>query len=749
MKNLIFIVLVVFAISNISAQGTVKLKLTLKDMKMSTLSFTKIKLVETSTGDSLVQKTDGLGVANFLIESGQRWEVFYLGVKDADVIEVPASGNSTQSATLIYIPDNQNIEKLVANRTNLKFEEIHENISISKFPEGIKSIIRLKVLTNSDSPVRNIEVCMVDIQELKKYITKTDNSGEARFFLENGKEYELDVDGIEGYDIFKMPQGQGVFMRPSITYKPTEIKEVVKNDTIWQTLEQFQTPTSSRALISVNLRNYDREMLSGEIVTLDEQGSKNIYAGFTNKNGKIDFLLPKGKSYVVNFKYERGAKLIDITTKYGMIRETGTYSYRGSKEIETFYKEAKRDMNGFMTEFMYVGAEPCQIKSDYLEQTKDGYNINFESESPTSTPAIFNNSMVIGGGYYSPDLYSFDYNTGKFNWGLKLSESGISSAVYEDDMIFVNTYSCTLYGVIASTGELKWSKWLGPVIYSAPSVYEGKVYAIYPNDINGVNNTGNENYVMVCFDLKSGDIVWQNHIDQEAIASPVVAGDYVYASTSTGKMYRFNKTDGKNSGVLNDFALGQPTVLKDNFYLPVKSKDSNKQEVAKYSVKDMKLVKRFTALATIMKAKKINDLQPTEKMNYNNNQLVYSNNKNYQVVGKKLVCSDPEDGSIIWSSNIALTESENSFTSSIPVVSGDKIILATHEGNIKILKSSDGSIIKEYTSEYKYWNQPAVHNGTIFAGTSIGKLVTIKTNDKSLTGWEMFGRNASHNTVVE
>lgn len=749
MKNLIILVLAVFVISNLSAQGTVKLKLTLKDMKMSSISYTKIKLVEKSSGDSLVQKTDGLGVANFLIESGQRWEVFYLGVKDADVIEVPASGNSTQSATLIYIPDSENLEKLVADRTNMKFEEINENISMSKFPEGTKSIIRLKVLTNSDSPVRNIEVCMVDIQGLKKYITKTDNSGEARFFLENGKEYELDVDGIEGYDIFKMPKGQGVFMRPSITYKPTEIKEVVKNDTIWQTLEQFQTPTSSRALIAINLQNYDREMLADEIVTLDEQGSKNIYAGKTDKKGQLKFLLPKGKSYVVNFKYERGAKLIDITTKYGFVRETGTYTYRGSKNVETFYKEAKRDMNGFMTEFMHVDAEPCQIVSGYLEQTKLGYNINFSSKSPASTPAIFNNSMVVGGGYYSPDLYSFDYNTGKFNWGLKLSESGISSAVYDNDMILVNTYSCTLYGVIASTGELKWSKWLGPVIYSTPSVYEGKVYTIYPNDINGISNDKNENFVMVCFDLKSGEIVWQNRIDQEAIASPVVAGDYVYASTSTGKMYRFNKTDGKSDGILNEFALSQPTVLKESFYLPVKSKDSNKQEIAKFSVKDMKLLKRFTALATIMKAKKIDDLQPTEKMNYINNQVVYSNNKNYQVLGKKLVCSDPDDGSIIWSSNIALIESESSFTSSIPVVTADKIIIATHEGNIKILKTSDGSLINEYSTGDIYWSQPAVHNGTIFAGTSTGKLVTIKTNDKSITGWEMFGHNAAHNTVIE
>lgn len=749
MKNSILIVLLMFVISNLSAQGTVKLKLTLKDMKMSPLSFTKIKLVETSSGDSLVQKTDGLGVANFVIESGQRWEVFYLGVKDADAIEVPSSGNSTQNATLIYIPDSENIEKLIADRTNLKFEEIHENISTSKFPEGTKSIIRLKVLTNGDSPVRNIEVCMVDIQGLKKYITKTDNSGEARFFLENGKEYELDVDGIEGYDILKMPKGQGVFMRPTITYKPTEINETVKNDTIWQKLEVFQTPTSQRALISVNLQNYEREKLAGEIVTLDEQGSKNVYAGFTDKNGKIDFLLPKGKSYIVNFKYERGAKLIDITTKYGMVRETGIYSYRGSQNIEQFYKDAKRDMNGFMTEFMHVGAEPCQINSGYLEQTKDGYNINFESQSPASTPAIFNNSMVIGGGYYSPDLYSFDYNTGKFNWGLKLSESGISSAVYDDDMILVNTYSCTLYGVIASTGELKWSKWLGPVIYSAPSVYEGKVYAVYPNDINGVSNKNNEDYVMVCFDLKTGNIVWQNRIDQEAIASPVVAGDYIYASTTTGKMYRFNKADGTNAGTLNDFALGQPTVLKDNFYLPVKSKDSNKQEVAKYSVKDMKLIKRFTALASIIKAKKINELQPTEKMNYNHNQLVYSNNKNYQVVGKKLVCSNPDDGSIIWSSNIATNEAESSFTSTIPTVMADKIVIATHEGKIKILKASDGSVINEYSSDDKFWSQPAVHNGTIFAGTSNGKLVTVKTNDKSLTGWEMFGRNASHNLVSE
>jgi len=57
MKNTILVLFLVFAMSNLSAQGTVKLKLTLKDMKMSPLSFTKIKLVETGSGDSLIQKT--------------------------------------------------------------------------------------------------------------------------------------------------------------------------------------------------------------------------------------------------------------------------------------------------------------------------------------------------------------------------------------------------------------------------------------------------------------------------------------------------------------------------------------------------------------------------------------------------------------------------------------------------------------------------------------------------------------------
>ena len=101
------------------------------------------------------------------------------------------------------------------------------------------------------------------------------------------------------------------------------------------------------------------------------------------------------------------------------------------------------------------------------------------------------------------------------------------------------------------TGELAWSKWLGPEIHSTPTVANGKVYAVYPTELRSFTK-GTSPYAVICFELKTGNVLWQNWIDSEPLGSPVLSGTSIYITTSRGNLHQFDNSSGVAEGTLTD-----------------------------------------------------------------------------------------------------------------------------------------------------------------------------------------------------
>ncbi|MGE0636120.1 MAG: PQQ-binding-like beta-propeller repeat protein [Bacteroidia bacterium] len=635
-------------------------------------------------------------------------------------------------------------------------ENIVQTLSRSQTPTATEALIKVVVSDKNERPVNNLAVSMLCRKTNKLYSSKTDITGEARFLVLINNDYEINVDTEQNYRQISIPNKPNLGMTKKFIYTPTTpLNETVNGDTITQQLGAEAEPSNSRVLIKMLIMDLDKNPLANEPVFINEKEGSKVYHGVSDDNGTVTMLVPKGNKYLLSFKYERDVDLLDLVQKEGYRTIEIEYGYMGSQKIEEFYKTAKRDKNGFITEFMSTKVNPIAFNGT-IEKTAQGFNINYGMDSPTPTPAAYDGMLLSHGGYYSRNFFSFDEATGKYNWGSEFAESGPSSAVVEDSVLLINTQSCTLYALEAYTGKMLWSKWLGPDLYSMPAISNGKVYAVYPNELGtGVyrlSRTGKGDVkqlknVIACFDLKSGKILWQNWLDSEVLSSPVVEGNNVYLTCLSGSLYEFDKNNGTMLGNINDAAMSPPTIVNDKVFISVKN--AGNETVAVYSANGLKPVKKISALSSPLFVDDLYKLSANEQMNFCGTRILHYKGKNYNVMGNKIICSNPDDGSVAWS---ALIPNEKTATekpsATMPVVAGGKIVVSTLSGKVLAFEPANGKQLNVWETNSQLETPATIHKGWIYSGTEDGKTVSINTGDSKFSGWNMFGYNGSHNTVV-
>lgn len=721
--------------------------ITVKNDEGEIVPFTDLTLAEKISKQQTTVTTDVRGKAEVKAARGRNYLVSFEDAPNLAELSTPTRGQTFYTKTIIYNP--------TAGIETATLDTIYQKISSRDRAGDNNAIINIKLSNRIGSPLRDTEVRLVSNRTKKVYITISNNTGEAKFLVPTNQTYDIGVEEIDGYRDITLPERGRITINKGFKFQPTEITETVNNDTITQKLPEHVSPTSARAYVNMLLRNPQREPLPNENVYVDLKNSNTVYMATSNENGVVEFLLPKGQEYILNFEYERGVDILNYTERTGFHTTEIEYSYMGSERIRDYYQTAKKDKNGFRIEFMETPVSRISFDESNVEITDQGFNINMPKEVKTPTPAIGEDMLFIDGGYYSNEFYSFDRKSGKFNWGVSLGESGSSSAVYEDGVVLLITESCTLYALEAGTGKLLWSKWLGPNIYSSPTVADGKVYAVYPNELPMLSfnkeNKVEKNNVIACFDLKSGELVWQNWMDSEVLASAVLSGNSVYLTSVAGHLYQFSKDKGELMNMQNIAAVTPPTVVKDKLYVSIRdSKDAEKEQVAIFNANDLKLIKKADQLSSLANYPNLTDLDADFRMNYNGSRILHYKSKNYNVMADKLYCSDPESGNVIWSKalpSVAMTDDKP--TEGMPIVVNGKLLVPTKSGKLQVYDPSNGDLVKEFDTDAIPNNQAVVYDGWIYSGTVEGKLVSINTKDSDYTGWPMWGLNASHNPVVE
>jgi len=106
------------------------------------------------------------------------------------------------------------------------------------------------------------------------------------------------------------------------------------------------------------------------------------------------------------------------------------------------------------------------------------------------------------------------------------------------------------------------------------------------------------------------------------------------------------------------------------------------------------------------------------------------------------------DGKQAWRAEVVgASHGPSSQLFSPPSVGRDYMYLAGAGGNLLAVRQSDGSVGFSYALHAPMTFQPALAKGNVYAGTSDGRLICLKTGNKDADGWYAWGGNAQHNKV--
>jgi outer membrane protein assembly factor BamB len=707
------------------------LYLKVTDVNENIVPFFSLKLKKTDGTQTQSSITDTKGMAQFKVIAGSNYQVLMNDSAPVATLNIPQN-------SLSFVTQNITIPKLATDLKQAygKIDTIDQaGLNLIR-PDAGNVFLKIGLMDHLNQAVKNKEIRIFNSQTLKVYKGKTNSYGFVQFHVPGQLDYVVSVDQFERFETIEVPHHS---LGLVLTFVPTKVKETGINDTIRQEPDNYMRATTERVLSKIYLRNHENQSLVGEDVYFNVLGTNKVYTGKTGRDGVLTMILPKGYIYELNFKYERAMKRFDFPMSPTLYSTSVQVTYIGSKKVEEFYRTANRE-GDFRTEFMEGKATKMQLESGIYEKTTQGFNLNFPDNGPILTPAVVDKKLFVSAGYYNPNIYCIDAETGISHWGIQLAENGPSVLVVDQGMLLINTQSCTLYAIDIETGILAWSKWLGPNIYHSPTVANGKVYAAYPDNLS----LSPDRFVIAAFDIKTGDILWQNHLKNEPLAAPVVFGTQLFITDLAGWLYHFDANLGVQHAILDAHAVNTPLIDGKNLWVSIRNdKKPNQTKLMQYQTSDFGIIKEWSQFSDSVWVDLNYSTTSSEKMSYSRNRILVGNGHYYQINKNGLQAFLSTSQKVLWTLPLHSDLKNSPFLT----FAGNYLLASVHKVKIALVNPVSGQKVKEFYTQEILSSEPALTNGWIYCGTKNGKLVAINTKDKSIGGWNQWGMNAGHNPV--
>lgn len=681
-----------------------------------------------------VQTTDASGQVNYILEEPGSYIFYYKEkIKGFDV-EVKEGRSGSLSKTLTYDPEGVFSRPPKADRSGMAFQEVNQR-GVRFEPTTGKCGYQIVLKNLKGQPGTNVPVDMVDIKAKIKYKSRTDSRGMAKFFVPTGRSYEIDVDGIEAADFIQVPPIKyGVFTQ-EIAYEPPKINQRIEGDSIYQSNISQTEGASTHAYCKIELVNYSKEGIPNEKVYLNDLNSSRVYVGETNEDGIVEFMLKNGTHYVMHLTLERDVKLIKLDETRGFKQMGITHMYRGTREIQTMLANRKRDDQGFIQNFEETPIEKINDPKVETKALSNGLELSMEENGKIPSVTMAEGKVYFSEGFYSKNFYAYDPATKRVAWAVKLGESGAGAAVYLDGVILINTYSCTLYALEASTGKLLWSKYLANTLYSNSSVHDGQVLVVYDNQFEMKKG---KPFVLANFDLKTGKVNWQRYLSEDAIACPVVADKEVHVAAVDGQYEIFDLKSGNSKKLATKKALSSPTVSKDEVFLTVEH--NGKEAMAVYDRKSFQQKKIVLISDSVFV--KPGQGECFERMHFQGSRSVRYKGLNYLIYGSDLLCVNTESESILWKAKIGM----NGHLRAV-AAGNNRVWVQTDKETILFYDAQTGKQVDAINTKYVIYAPPTSQSKKLCYSDDKGK-VFIQQIRQSLD-CPQWGLAGDHNLVYE
>ena len=431
---------------------------------------------------------------------------------------------------------------------------------------------------------------------------------------------------------------------------------------------------------------------------------------------------------------------------------------------------------------------------------KSGWVLRIPGARPIATPAYADGMLFVGGGYGSHEFYALDSDTGKIIWKIQTGDDGPTAAVVADGLVAFNTESCTLVIVDEKTGRVIWQEWLGDPLMSQPAIDKGVLYMAHPAFTGGLGSPRKRaefhplaaspggSHRLLAADLHTGRHLWEQEIAGDVLTAPVISDGVVYFTTFDGTSYALNAADGSVAWVKATAGTSAPVVLRGELYETRKTVNGKEtvEGIARVDAKngaarDKDLLARSEANylkqgrggGVALSAMEITSLdssvgfssapasaklaQASESVGvssvvgawaYQGSRAAISKGQILNAQGNYINSVRASDGKQTWQAEVVGDRAASGGQIfSPPAVGRDYLYLTGAAGYLVAVRQNDGAIGFSYSLKAPMTFQPALAKGNIYAGTSDGRLICLKTGSLDADGWYAWGGNAQHNKV--
>lgn len=315
------------------AQGTLNYQVVVYDTQGKAKGNLDIVLIETSTFQRKNYTTSASGQVSISLNEGAEWMMHVGDMKNHTLLKMPR-GTSSGSETITYDVEYWNrINEPPVDRSKLNLNVINQLVNARDMPATTHSIVEIIAVNDKDIPWQGMEVRLTCYKTNDQFVAKTDGRGVARFNVPNNQNYQIDLDGevdFEHIDLGNRSTVKGL----TLTYEKIDfIEKVNPEGFIEQTFKVAPKPVSNRVMVTLFIQGGAKGGIH-EHVFLDMNYGNQKYHGITDDEGKVVFLLPRKRSYLVSFRYEQNVGVLDLTRFRGIGYMQQGFMYHPDPRLE-------------------------------------------------------------------------------------------------------------------------------------------------------------------------------------------------------------------------------------------------------------------------------------------------------------------------------------------------------------------------------------------------------------------------------
>ena len=318
-------------------------------------------------------------------------------------------------------------------------------------------------------------------------------------------------------------------------------------------------------------------VVKGKIAYIISQDGRKIYAFDTRKNNGLAVPNPWiASSEIPDYNVTSTPAVNDDI----IVVATGTSARGGGIENEIYAYDKDILSNQYKWRFSYSSVHPSEPAICY-----------------SGSPVIYNGRVYITSWSGNSALWDkvgdkFNFSSGNnkvicintegvFQWEYNLPAASFCTPAVDGDIIVVGCENLLGNSIFAlnSNGKKIWSKNIGPIGYTSPVIYNGKVFVL-TKKLSTVPFTAYTQ--LTALNLENGKILWNISIgDTQAdayryagSASPAVYGDKIFVASPDGILYAID-VDGNElwnktiytRGLSGNYLTNSPTYADGSIYI--------------------------------------------------------------------------------------------------------------------------------------------------------------------------------------